>query len=127
MIKFSMANLRRDVENAAEEFGMPPTFQARFAKSVLEATDIGVSLQAIAPGESMPFAHRHTEQPEELYVVVAGSGTLTLDEEEHPVKEWDVVHVAGPVARHFAAGEDGLEFLAFGRISEESDFELIAV
>jgi uncharacterized cupin superfamily protein len=122
-----MANLRRDVENAAEKFGMPPTFQARFAKKVLEATDIGVSLQAIAPGESMPFAHRHKEQPEEIYVVVAGSGTLTLDEEEHPVQEWDVVHVAGPVARHFAAGEDGLEFLAFGRISDESDSELIAV
>lgn len=127
MSTFSMANLRRDVENSAEKFGMPPTFQARFAKSVLEARDIGVSLQAIAPGESMPFAHRHTVQPEEIYVVVAGSGTLTLDQAEHPVEAWDVVHVAGSVVRHFSAGADGLEFLAFGRIGEESDSELIAV
>jgi uncharacterized cupin superfamily protein len=124
---FSKANLRRDVENSAEKFGLPATFQARFAKSVLEARDIGVSLQAIAPGESMPFAHRHKEQPEEIYVVVAGSGTLTIDQTEHPVEEWDVVHVAGHHARHFAAGPDGIEFIAFGRIGDESDAELIAV
>jgi uncharacterized cupin superfamily protein len=124
---FSKANLRRDVENSAEKFGLPRTFQARFAKSVLEARDLGVSLQAIAPGESMPFAHRHKEQPEEIYVVVAGSGTVFVDEAEHPVEAWDVVHVAGPVARRFSAGADGLEFIAFGRIGEGSDAELIAV
>jgi uncharacterized cupin superfamily protein len=122
-----MANLRRDVENAAEQWGLPKTFQARFAKSVLEARDIGVSLQAIEPGESMPFAHKHTQQPEEIYIVVAGSGTITIDETEHPVEEWDVVHVAGHHARHFSAGPDGIEFIAFGRIGEESDTELIAV
>jgi uncharacterized cupin superfamily protein len=124
---FSRANLRRDVENSAEQFGLPETFQARFAKSVLEARDIGVSLQAIAPDESMPFAHRHKEQPEEIYVVVAGSGTLTIDGVEHPVEEWDVVHVDGYLARHFSAGPDGLEFIAFGRIGDVSDAELIAV
>ena len=124
---FSKTNVRRDVENAAPKFGLPETFEARFAKTVLEAKDLGVSLQAIAAGETMPFAHSHKEQPEEIYVVVAGSGTITVDGTEHEVGEWDVLHVAGPVTRHFAAGADGLEFLAFGRIGEGSDAEMVSL
>lgn len=122
---FSKTNLRRDVENSAPKFGLPDSFEARFARTALEARDLGVSLQTLAPGTSMPFAHRHTEQPEEIYVVVAGSGSITVDEAEHPLEEWDVVHVAGPVARYFTAGSEGLELLAFGQIGEGSDAELI--
>ena len=122
---FSKTNLRGDVENSASKFGLPDTFEARFAKGSLEARDLGVSLQRLAAGERMPFAHKHSEQPEEIYVVVAGSGTITVDEEEHAVEAWDVLHVAGPIARHFAAGDGGLEFLAFGRISEGSDAEIM--
>ncbi len=122
---FSKTNLRRDVENSAPKFGLPDTFEARFARNALEARDLGVSLQKLAPGETMPFAHRHKEQPEEIYVVLAGSGTITVDETEHAVEEWDAVHGAGPVTRHFAAGEDGLELLAFGRIGASPDAEMV--
>ena len=122
---FSKTNLRRDVENSADAFGLPDTFEARFAKGVMDAKDLGVSLQKLAPGTTMPFAHRHKEQPEEIYVVIAGSGKITIDDEEHEVGEWDAVHVAGPVARHFSAGDEGLELLAFGRISKESDAEIL--
>ena len=91
---FSKTNLRRDVENSADAFGLPDTFEARFAKGVMDAKDLGVSLQKLAPGTTMPFAHRHKEQPEEIYVVIAGSGKITIDDEEHEVGEWDAVHVA---------------------------------
>ena len=121
---FSRTNLRTDVENAAAKFGLPDSFEAHFAKSELDARELGVSLQRIEAGASMPFAHRHPEQPEELYVVVAGGGTITIDGTEHPLETWDAVHVAGPVARSFAAGDDGLEFLAFGPI-HPTDFELL--
>jgi quercetin dioxygenase-like cupin family protein len=123
---FSKTNLRTDVENAAAKFGLPDSFEAHFAKSRLEAQELGVSLQRVEAGESMPFAHRHAEQPEEIYVVVAGGGTITVDGSEHPLETWDAVHVAGPVARQFSAGEDGLEFLAFGPI-HPSDFEILEV
>ena len=124
---FSKANLRQDVENSAPAFGLPDTFEAHFAKKALAASDLGVSLQKLAPGTTMPFAHRHREQPEEIYVVVAGSGTITVEDDEHEVAQWDAVHVAGPAARHFAAGDDGLEILAFGRISEGTDAEMLPV
>ena len=122
---FSKTNVRRDVENSAPKFGLPDTFEAHFARTALDASDLGVSLQKLAAGSTMPFAHRHKEQPEEIYVVVAGSGTITVDDDEHPLEAWDVVHVAGPVARHFTAGAEGLEILAFGTIGEGSDAEMI--
>ena len=121
---FSITNLRRDVENSAAKFGMPDTFEARFAKQELDARELGVSLQRLDAGESSPFAHRHPEQPEELYVVVAGSGTIILDGDDHEISTWDVVHVAGPVTRSFTAGDEGLEFLAFGQI-HPADAEMI--
>ena len=121
---FSITNLRRDVENSAEKFGLPDWFESRFAKNELDATDLGVSLQRLDAGASMPFAHRHPKQPEELYVVVAGSGTITVDDVEHPLAAWDAMHVAGPAVRTFSAGDEGLELLAFGRI-QPADAEMV--
>lgn len=122
--EFSIANLRRDVEDSAARFGLPAGFEARFAKQALDARELGVSLQTLAPGQRSPFAHRHPEQPEELYVVVAGGGPITVDGAEHPLSAWDAVHVAGPATRSFAAGDEGLEVLAFGFL-EPSDAEMI--
>jgi uncharacterized cupin superfamily protein len=119
----SITNLRK-LEDSAPKFGLPDTFQARFAKGALGSEDVGVSLQKVGAGESAPFAHRHTEQPEELYVVIAGSGTITVDGTEHALKTWDVVRVSGPSVRSFAAGDEDLEYLAFGRI-HPSDYELV--
>jgi uncharacterized cupin superfamily protein len=121
---FSITNLRRDVENSAAKFGMPDMFEARFAKQKLDARELGVSLQRLEAGQSSPFAHRHPKQPEELYVVIAGGGTITLDDNDHSISTWDVVHVAGPITRSFTAGDDGLEFLAFGQI-HPSDAEMV--
>jgi uncharacterized cupin superfamily protein len=122
---FSKTNLRREVENSAAAFGLPEGFEAHFARKALEARDLGVSLQTLAPGTTSPFAHRHAEQPEEIYVVVAGSGNINVDGQEHEVAAWDAIHVGGSVSRHFSAGDEGLELLAFGRISEESDAEIL--
>ena len=123
--RFAITNLRR-LDNVASTFGLPESFEARFAKGALDANDLGVSLQKISAGESAPFAHRHTEQPEELYVVIAGSGTITVDGTDHPLATWDVVRVSGSALRSFAAGDEDLEFLAFGRI-HPSDFELVSL
>ena len=123
MSGFSKTNLR-ELDDMAPKFGLPEGFEARFAKRALDATELAVSLQKLGPGQAQPFAHRHSEQPEELYVVVAGSGTITVDGEPQSLATWDVVRVAGPSVRSFAAGPDGLEVLAFGR-SEPSDSELI--
>ena len=123
MSGFSKTNLR-ELDDMAPKFGLPEGFEARFAKRALDATELAVSLQKLGPNQVSPFAHRHTEQPEELYVVVAGGGTIVLDGENVGLAPWDAVRVAGPVTRSFAAGPDGLELLAFGR-SAPSDAEIV--
>lgn len=123
MSGFAKTNLR-ELDDMAPKFGLPEGFEARFAKRALDATELAVSLQKLGPDQAQPFAHRHKEQPEELYVVVAGSGTITIDGEPQSLATWDVVRVAGLSVRSFTAGPDGLEVLAFGR-SEPPDSELI--
>ena len=125
MTDFSIANLRSDVEDSAQKFGFSPTLEARFGKKDLESQRLSVSYQRVAPNETSPFAHRHKEQAEEIYVVVEGSGRVLLDGEAHDLEEWDAVRVAGPVVRSFEAGSDGLAILAFGEINPANDAELI--
>jgi len=60
-----------------------------------------------------PFGHRH-ERAEEVYVVIAGSGRVKLDDEIAELRPLDAVRVAPAVTRAFEAGPDGLELLAFG-------------
>jgi quercetin dioxygenase-like cupin family protein len=121
---FSIANLLEDVEDSAPKFGLAPALEAHFAKSALDAKRLGVSYQRLAPDEQSPFAHRHTGDAEELYVVVDGSGRVKLGDETRDLRRWDVVHVAGPVVRSFEADSDGLTLLAFGDIDRD-DAEMI--
>ena len=125
MADYSIANLRSDVEDSAQKFGFSPTLEARFGKKDLESERLSVSYQRVAPNETSPFAHRHKEQAEEIYVVVEGTGRVRLDGEAHDLEEWDAVRVAGPVVRSFEAGSDGLAILAFGEINPANDAELI--
>jgi mannose-6-phosphate isomerase-like protein (cupin superfamily) len=60
-----------------------------------------------------PFGHRH-DKAEEVYVVIAGSGRVKLDDEIVDIAGRDAVRVAPGVMRAFEAGSDGMELLAFG-------------
>ena len=77
---YTKLNLNDDVENSAEKFGMGDVLEAHFAREDLEATQFGLSLQRLKPNQRMPFGHTHEKQ-EEVYVVVAGSGRIKLDDE----------------------------------------------
>ncbi len=61
----------------------------------------------------MPFGHKHDEA-EEIYVVIAGSGRIKLDDEIIEVVELDAIRISPEVARGFEAGAEGIEVLAFG-------------
>jgi uncharacterized cupin superfamily protein len=69
----------------------------------------------LPPGESGAPAHCHSLE-EELFVVLEGSGTLTLGTETHPLAAGDVV--ARPPSRRLshalAAGASGLRYLVYG-------------
>jgi mannose-6-phosphate isomerase-like protein (cupin superfamily) len=103
----------KDVEDAAPMFGFAPDMEARFATKPLELAQSGVSYQRLGPRFRQPFGHRHKRQ-EEVYVVVAGSGRLRLDDEIIEVAQWDAVRVPPGVIRCFEGGEGGIEYLAFG-------------
>ncbi|HET7856248.1 MAG TPA: hypothetical protein VFL41_07305 [Gaiellaceae bacterium] len=123
MSDYTRVNLR-EVENAAEKFGMAPEVEARFPKRELGCTIGAVSLQRLAPNARMPFGHRHGEQ-EELYVVVGGGGRMRLDGDEIELRTWDAVRLAPATMRAFEAGPEGLEVLAYGApIAEQPDLEM---
>jgi uncharacterized cupin superfamily protein len=75
----------------------------------------GLTLVTVAPGKLAAPPHCHSAE-EELFVVLAGEGTLLLGDGEHRVARGHVV--ARPpgtgVAHTFRAGPSGLELLAYG-------------
>jgi mannose-6-phosphate isomerase-like protein (cupin superfamily) len=102
-----------DVEDSAPKFGLGDLQQARFAKGDLAAEDTGVSYHRINAGKRQGFGHKH-DDAEEVYVVLAGTGRVKLDDEILEVAPLDAIRVAPKVMRAFEAGPDGLELLAVG-------------
>ncbi len=122
MADYTVTNLREVPDVAAEQGAKG--FEARFARKSLEAEDIGLCLQTIAPGERAPFAHRHN-QAEEVYVVLSGGGKVHFEGgEQKDLSPLDAVRVAPGVVRSFSAGPDGIEYLALGP-HYEKDGEMV--
>ena len=76
----------------------------------------GLQHVVIAAGKHGWPRHCHASD-EELFVVVGGSGTVRIGDEEAPVRAGHVVsRPAGTgLAHSFRAGPDGLEYLAYGQ------------
>jgi mannose-6-phosphate isomerase-like protein (cupin superfamily) len=102
-----------DVDDAAPANGFGDRWEARVARVPLQAEATGVSHFRLKPGKRSPFTHRHG-QAEETYVILGGTGRAKLDDEIVEVRPLDAIRVAPRTARAFEAGEDGLEFIAFG-------------
>jgi uncharacterized cupin superfamily protein len=98
-------------ENAYSNFGGETLFD-----------QLGFGLSYLGPGQPMSSYHWETDQ--EDFLVLAGSGTVVLDGEELPLRQWDFVHcppgtahviVGGPCVvlgigsreRHTMLAEDG--------------------
>jgi uncharacterized cupin superfamily protein len=87
----------------------------RDAGDALGSKTTGLAHLTVAPGALSYPPHCHSAE-EELFVVLDGSGTLLLDDGEHPVRPGSVV--ARPpgtgVSHAFLAGHDVLTVLAYG-------------
>jgi mannose-6-phosphate isomerase-like protein (cupin superfamily) len=112
MSDFTIKNLKEDVENAAPSFGIQG-LEFRSASAALDCTQTGLSYQRYEPGFRTPFGHTHDAQ-EEVYVVVGGSGRISLGDEVAELRQWDAVRVPPETMRALEAGLEGLELLAFG-------------
>jgi uncharacterized cupin superfamily protein len=119
---YSKKNLR-DVEDVAVRHGLSETQEARFPARDLGAEQTGMNYLIVKPGRREAFAHRHREA-EELYVVLAGSGRVKLDDDLVDLAPLDAVRVGPGVARAFEAGPEGLEVLVFGA-RVEGDGEMV--
>jgi uncharacterized cupin superfamily protein len=70
-----------------------------------------VSLNSLAPGAAMPFAHRHREH-EELYVFLSGRGELRVDDESFEVVPGSCVRIAPNGSRIWRnAGDEPLLYI----------------
>ena len=102
-----------DIEDSAPKSGFGEIQEARFAKDALDTQDTGFSYHRLKAQRRQPFGHRH-QSAEEVYVVLAGSGRVKLDEEVVELEALDAIRVAPDVIRAFEAGPSGLDLLAFG-------------
>ena len=102
-----------DVEDMAPRFGYEQQGEARFPARRLDAVRTGISHQRLRPSVRQAFGHRH-QHAEEVFVVLAGSGRVKIDDEVTDVRPLDAVRIAPDSARAFEAGPDGIELLVFG-------------
>jgi mannose-6-phosphate isomerase-like protein (cupin superfamily) len=112
-----------DVEDSAPKFGFEEIQQARFANDDLDVEQTGVSHHRLHAGRRQAFAHRH-DRAEEVYVVLAGSGRVKLDDDLVEVGPLDAIRVAPGVTRKFEADSEGMEWIAFGP-RYEGDGEIV--
>jgi uncharacterized cupin superfamily protein len=121
-MRYAKKNLR-EVQDSAAEHGLSESQEARFPRQEIGAEQTGMNFLIVKPGRREAFAHRH-EKAEEMYVVLAGSGRVKLEDELLELSPLDVVRVSPGVTRSFEAGPDGLEVLVFGP-HVEGDGELV--
>lgn len=108
----TLINLAK-VADAAPANGFGARWEARVAREDLDAEQTGLTHFRLRPGKRSPFMHRH-KRAEEVYVVLAGTGRVKLDDQIFDVRALDAIRVAPEVARAFEAGPEGLEFIAIG-------------
>lgn len=121
-MSYTIKNLR-EIEDVAPRFGFDRVQEARFPWRALEAERTGLAYHVIKPGQR-GSAHRH-EKAEEIYVVLAGTGRIKLDDEVQDVQAMDAIRVSPEIKRAFEAGPDGLELLAFGP-HHDNDGEILS-
>ena len=117
---YAKTNLR-NVEDMAAKHGLSDNQEARFPRQEVGAEQTGMNSLIVKPGRREAFAHRH-RTAEEIYVVLAGSGHVKLDDDLLELSPLDAVRVSPGVARSFEAGAEGLEVLIFGpHVEGDSD------
>jgi mannose-6-phosphate isomerase-like protein (cupin superfamily) len=123
MADYTHKNLS-EVKDSAPDFGHDEFQEAHFAREDLDAEQTGLAHIKVKPGKRMPFAHKHDEA-EEIYIVIAGSGRIKLDDEIVEITELDAIRISPEVGRCMEAGPDGLSVLAVGA-HHDKDGELLS-
>jgi mannose-6-phosphate isomerase-like protein (cupin superfamily) len=79
------------------------------ARVDLEAEQTGVTHFRLRPGKRSPFAHRYA-RAEEVYVILAGTGRVKLDDEIADVRLLDAIRSGPAVVRPLRQAQMVLSF-----------------
>ena len=77
----------------------------RGASALLLFFRLGVNVQVLQPGQ--PNCKYHSEPVQEDFLVLHGECLVILDGEEHPLRQWDLVHCPAGVEHVFVGAGDG--------------------
>jgi mannose-6-phosphate isomerase-like protein (cupin superfamily) len=103
-----------DVVDVHELEGEGPGGAVRFVRRRLNATAFGINWFELLPGQ-VGREHDETDTgQEEVYVVVQGSGTMTVDGDTVALRPGIFVRVDPSSVRVPRAGDAGLTFVAVG-------------
>lgn len=80
------------------------------AGETLGLTGCEISFNATPAGGFVPFVHAH-KLNEEVYIVLSGSGTFMVDDDQFDVKEGDVVRIDPAGKRALKAGDEGITYI----------------
>lgn len=81
----------------------------------LGVTAFGVNVEQFPQGHEGYPDHDHAKDgQEEVYVVLSGQATLTIDGEEHAMRQGSVAFVPPGVSRRFTMPDEGVQLLAIG-------------
>lgn len=77
-----------------------------FMHDDLNLTSCEISINSAPKGFKVPFSHKH-KQNEEVYIIIKGTGIITVGDKKIEVKEGSAVRVATGVARTIENTGDG--------------------
>jgi uncharacterized cupin superfamily protein len=80
---------------------------------------VGVNLFVLEPGQ--PMSMYHWEADQEGFLVLSGEALLIVEDEEHPLRQWDYIHTPVPVPHTIVgAGSGPSAILAIGARDKQS-------
>lgn len=106
-----MTSAPRKLVNTAE----PPAEPRRGAVWSIDASDRDLDSNLIRLPAGEQIAPHLGAEVDVLVHVVSGSGTLSTDEGEQPLRAGDLLFLPRRSRRAYYAGEDGLEYLTVHR------------
>lgn len=91
--------------NKFQKIAVPATEARAELHDALALTGAEVSISNLPAGAEVPFIHSH-KQNEEIYGVLSGKGSITLDGETIGLETGDWLRVAPEVKRQLTAAAD---------------------
>ena len=85
----------------------------------LNLTGAEVSINNLPAGASVPFVHSHKNN-EEIYVILDGSGHVTLDGEDVQIEKGDWLRISPSTKRQFFASDNSGISFACVQVKENS-------